>query len=238
MLDQRFLCSKPQNPLPIKRSDINPFREEHPMPRRRKPHDIDFDRPLDGPDIPPPAPVVIEGPTAHELAAHGSEFMTQALLVKAKVDHPDAPPLAEVMADDAFQARALMMVLSLLGVGEAYVGSLTRLLGAVHSLEKRLFSEEVLAELTPATLAELYKLSVNQTDNRAKYIAGLLATVDTDATRTRLAAYGTAGEAVPTAPLQKPKKGKGKQAKAPAAVTLAKPHPTILLHQIHTADEE
>ena len=186
-------------------------------------------------DIPAPAaPIKIEGPTAQELAAHGSEFMTQALLVKAKADHPDASSLADVMKDDAFQARTLMMVLSLLGVGEAYVGSLQRLIGAVHALEKRLFSEEVLAELTPATLTALYKLSVNETDKRAKYIAGVLATIDTDATRTRLAAYGTApeAEALPDAAAKKAK------AEAPAAVTLAKPHPTILLHQIHTADDE
>ena len=53
------------------------------MPRRRRrPHNQDVDIPLDGPDIPPPAvPIIIDGPTAHELAAHGSEFMTQALLV-------------------------------------------------------------------------------------------------------------------------------------------------------------
>ena len=210
------------------------------MPRRRNPYAIDFARPLDGPDLPPPAaPIIIDGPTAQELAVHGSEFMIQALLVKARADHPDLPPLAEIMKEDAFQARELMMVLSLLGVGEAYVGSLQRLLGAVHALEKRLFSEEVLTELTPATLTALYKLAVNETDKRAKYIAGVLATIDTDATRTRLAAYGTApgAGAVPAAAA---KKGKGKQAKAeaPGAVTLAKPHPTVLLHQIHTANEE
>ena len=68
------------------------------MPRKKRPP---FEMPPDGPEhegyIPTPATLKVEGPTAQELAAHGSEFMTQALLVKAKADHPDTPPLAEVM---------------------------------------------------------------------------------------------------------------------------------------------
>ena len=95
------------------------------------------------------------------------------------------------MPDDACQACELMMVLSLLGVGEAYVESLQRLIDSVHALEKRVFSEEVLAKLKPGELTDLYKLSVNETDKRAKYIAGLLATVDGDATRTRLVSYAS-----------------------------------------------
>ena len=77
--------------------------------------------------IPAPAnPLVIDGPTAQELAAPGSDFMTQALLVK---DRADPAPADAVMPDAAFQARELMMVLSLMGVGQAYVASLQRLIG-------------------------------------------------------------------------------------------------------------
>lgn len=77
--------------------------------------------------IPAPAePLVIDGPTAQELAAHGGDFMTQALLVK---DRADPAPADAVMPDAAFQARELMMVLALMGLGQAYVESLQRLIG-------------------------------------------------------------------------------------------------------------
>lgn len=195
---------------------------------------------VDGPDdIPAPAQKTVQGPTAQELADHGSQFMTQALLVKARADHPDDPPTGDIMKDDAFQALELMMVLALFGLGEFYAGRLPRLMGTMTALERRVFSEEVLADLTPGSLSDLYKLSVNEANRCAKYITDLLATVNGDATRTKLMAYATRVEQAALPSARPPFKGKKKAlpAETPTAETLERPHPSVLLHQIHTAPD-
>ena len=85
--------------------------------------------------IPPPFPVPdIAGPSAQELAAHGSAFLTQAILVQQKGDTPPLPIHDDVMTADAFAIRELMLGLSLLGMGEVYATRLQRLAGVVHAL--------------------------------------------------------------------------------------------------------
>ena len=90
----------------------------------------------DKPDgIPPPFPVPdIAGSSAQELAAHGSEFLTQAILVQQKGDTPTLPIHDDVMTADAFAMREIMMDLTLLGMGEVYATRIRRLAGVVHAL--------------------------------------------------------------------------------------------------------
>ena len=82
--------------------------------------------PADG--IPAPFPVPdITGPSAQELAAHGSEFLTQAILVQQKGDTPALPIHEDVMTPDAFAMREITMGLTMLGVGEVYSTRVQRL---------------------------------------------------------------------------------------------------------------
>ena len=233
--------------------------EEKTMPRKKRTATPAEDLLLDNPDafvegtddpaaIPAPKlPEFIDGPSAQELAAHGSDFMTQALLVKQHSDNPAIPVAEDIMPGDAVRARELMMILSMMGIGEVYVGSVQRMAGAMQALEKRVFSEEFLAKLTPSMVLDLYKLSVSEMDKRAKYMAGLLATVDVEAVRTKLAglAAQSSDDTAPdlTPPPAKKKRGKkskpGPAEDAPAAVVpAARPHPSVLLHQLHTTPEE
>ena len=89
------------------------------------------------------------------------------------------------------EMRELMMGLALVGTGELYAARLQRLAGAVHALEKRVFSEEFLAKMSPGSLMELYKLAVDETNKSAKYMAGILTTIDMDTIRNRLVELGT-----------------------------------------------
>ena len=79
-----------------------------------------IDMPPDEPeryDIPAPFPLLeIEGPSAKELAAHGSTFLTQALLVKNIGDAPALANRDDVMPAEVFGMRELMMGLALVGI--------------------------------------------------------------------------------------------------------------------------
>lgn len=69
-------------------------------------------------DIPAPFPLLeIEGPSAKELAAYGSTFLTQALLVKNIGDAPALANRDDVMPAEVFGMRELMMGLALVGTG-------------------------------------------------------------------------------------------------------------------------
>ena len=227
------------------------------MPRKKRTATAAEERLLDHPDaftdpddIPAPkTPEFVEGPSAQELAAHGSDFMVQALLVRQHGDNPALPVHEDVMPGDAVRARELMMILTMMGIGEVYTDSVQRISGAMQALEKRVFSEEFLAKLSPGMVLDLYKLSVSEMDKRAKYMAGLLATVDVEAVRSRLAKLAaqpgddtTATLAPPPATKKKRAKKKGKEETAAAApgeaIVPASPHPSVLLHELHMTPDE
>lgn len=102
---------------------------------RRSQQPAGADAPIALPDedgIPAPFPVPnIAGPSAQELAAHGSAFLTQAILIQQKSDAPDLPIHADVMTTDAFSMKELMLDLTLLGTGEVYATRLQRLADVV-----------------------------------------------------------------------------------------------------------
>lgn len=184
--------------------------------------------PADG--IPAPFPVPdITGPSAQELAAHGSEFLTQALLVQQTIDTPALPIRDDLMTADAFTRKELMLGLTMLGIGEVYATRVRTLLGAVRALEKRVFSEAFLSQLSRADLLELYKTAVSESDKVPKYLAAVMSTVDATAIRTRLT---TLDAEAPEAPAPQ------KQEQRPVAAIAARPHATTLLSETYVPDEE
>ena len=201
----------------------------------------------DKPDgIPAPFPVPdIAGPSAQELAAHDSAFLTQAILVQQKGDTPALPIHDDVMTADAFAMREIMLGLSFLGVGEIYATRIRRLAGVVQALEQRVFSEAFLAHLSLAARMEMYQGAVSESDKSAKSLAAVVASVDLDTIRPRFMALRVPPEAPPGAGrAQFAQRGHKKRprgnrrppaAAVPGAAIPARPPATTLRHEAHLA---
>lgn len=187
-------------------------------------------------DTPAPRPTTIAGPTAEELAAHGSAFLSQASLVRQRVDNPQTATRKDIMSDTTFQRRELAMHLALLGMGEVYVARLYRLTGVVHALEKRLFSEEGLAHLSRADLLKRYDLACREMDKSFKFMRIVLSTVDMAAIRRRLEALRAQSAARPPAAQDNPSLSE----LDPEVEELMKRdlHPSTFLHELYLLDRK
>ena len=80
--------------------------------------------------------------------------------------------------NDAWRNKELGLNLVLLGLAEVNALRVSQLSGVVYNLEQKVFDPDVIEELDPRKVVELYKMGVEALNDSAKYIKSTLSSVN------------------------------------------------------------